>query len=139
MEEDYHALLSRCQMKLTRQRRIILEVITSLAGEHPTAEEIYQEVNKIMPEIGQATIYRSLDLFVRHNLIHKSHLKDGKYRYELFDKNQHFHHHFVCRKCGEISEIKEDLLQQLEADLESKGFQVEDHHLSFYGYCPNCR
>jgi len=37
------------------------------------------------------------------------------------------------------SEVKEDLLQQLEADLENKGFKVEDHHLSFYGYCPDCR
>ncbi len=138
MKEHCITILSRNQLRLTRQRKVILDVLEHTTGVHLSAEDIYHEVKKIMPEIGLATVYRSLELFARLDILHKNSFDEGKYRYELREENRHFHHHFICLSCNGIIEVKEDLLQQLEADMESKGFKVVDHSLNLYGYCPNC-
>jgi len=46
-------------LKITPQRRVILEL---LAGDdsHPTAEQIYQRVLSIMPDVSRTTVYNTL-------------------------------------------------------------------------------
>ena len=46
--------------KLTPQRRSILDIIIEKEGMHLTVEEIYDEVKKVCPEIGLATVYRTV-------------------------------------------------------------------------------
>lgn len=138
MDNILSGRLAENKLKMTQQRRLILEILEHNRGEHLTADDLYLEVKKAMPGIGLATVYRTLELLARLDIIHKSSFDEGKYRYEICQQTGHYHHHFVCLNCGGISEVKEDLLHQLETDLESKGFRVVDHTLKIYGYCPNC-
>ena len=57
--------------KLTPQRRAILDIIIDKEGQHLTAEEIYDEVKKICPDIGLATVYRTVLLLEEVNVIYK--------------------------------------------------------------------
>ena len=68
--------------KLTPQRRSILDIIIEKEGMHLTVEEIYDEVKKVCPEIGLATVYRTVLLFEELNVIYKLDLNDGCSRYE---------------------------------------------------------
>ena len=62
---DFDALkeeLKKKGYKLTPQRRAIVDTIIQNEGKHLTAEEIYDEVKKSCPEIGLATVYRTIIL-----------------------------------------------------------------------------
>ena len=126
--------------KLTHQRRNIVEVLLSANGQHMSSEEIYDIVKKDCPEIGLATVYRTLQVLDKLGYTNKLNLDDGCVRYELsLDKNAHNHHHLVCKKCSKIIEVEEDLLDQLEDVIKEKyGFDVENHDVKFNGYCSNC-
>jgi len=126
--------------KLTSQRQSVLDVIIEHEGEHLSTEEIYELVKAENPDIGLATVYRTLMLLDRMELVYKLDLDDGCSRYELNKhKEDHRHHHLICTKCGKVAEVEEDLLETLEEQiLKSKGFLVKDHRVKFYGYCKSC-
>ncbi|KPU28052.1 Fur family transcriptional regulator [Caloranaerobacter sp. TR13] len=127
--------------KLTTQRRIILDVILENQGKHLSPEEIYEKVRGKFPEIGLATVYRTLQLFEELNIIYKLNFNDGCSRYELnTNSGDHQHHHLICLSCGKVIEVQLDLLETLEEEIEKSGeFKIVDHNLKFFGYCKDCK
>lgn len=141
---DYNVLKDelKCKgYKLTPQRRAIVDAIIDSEGKHLTAEEIYDEVKKNCPEIGLATVYRTILLLEDIGIVSRLHLNDGCSRYELVHSNEtHRHHHLVCNECNGVIEVQDDLLEELEEDIESKyEFKILDHALKFYGICSDCQ
>ncbi|MGG5462397.1 Fur family transcriptional regulator [Clostridium sp. B9] len=141
---DFDALkeeLKKKGYKLTPQRRAIVDTIIQNEGKHLTAEEIYDEVKKNCPEIGLATVYRTIILLEEMGVIYKLDLEDGCSRYELaHDDEHHRHHHLVCNKCGKVFEVEADLLDELEEEIETKyGFKILDHTVKFFGICKDCK
>ena len=126
--------------KLTPQRRAIVDLIVSKEGEHLTAEEIYDEVKKMCPEIGLATVYRTVLLLEEIGFIFKLDLNDGCSRYELVHSEEtHRHHHLVCNNCKAVYEVKDDLLDELEDRIEQTySFKILDHSVKFFGICAKC-
>lgn len=124
--------------RLTGQRKAVLNVMMKNQGRHLSAEEVLWEARKSVPNIGIATVYRTLEKFASIDVVYKSIFEGGKYRYELVDQDKHHHHHMICLKCGNITEVSDDLLNELEANLEKEGYKIIDHELKFYGYCPKC-
>ena len=49
-------------LKVTNQRILILSVLEQNKGRHLTAEDIYELVTQEHPEIGLATVYRTIQL-----------------------------------------------------------------------------
>jgi Fur family ferric uptake transcriptional regulator len=132
--------LHSSRYKLTPQRQSILQVLEDQGDRHLSAEEIYEILREKPEDIGLATVYRTLDLFLELNIVHKVDFDDGRSRYELAPNQRHRHHHLVCLTCGQVIEVKEDLLNQLEETIEQEnGFLVLDHAVKFYGYCRECR
>ena len=127
--------------KLTPQRRATLDVILNNEGKHMSAEEVYLEVKKQCPEIGLATVYRTMLLLEEMDILLKHNFDDGRNRYELNHSDEdHNHHHLICQKCGTVLEVEEDLLESLESNIEKKyQFKVIDHNVRFVGYCNDCR
>jgi len=137
--KTYYQTLNHNQYRVTPQRKAILEVLEETRGMHMTAEDIYNEVKKANPKIGIATVYRTLELLARLDIVYKSMFDEGKYRYEFCEPEGHYHHHFLCHDCGAIIEVEEDYLNRLEAELERRGFKITDHNVQLFGYCPQCR
>ena len=126
--------------KLTPQRRAIIDIIIEKEGQHLTAEEIYDEVKKRCPDIGLATVYRTVLLLEEVNVIYKLDLNDGCSRYELVHSDEeHRHHHLVCNKCKRVYEVQDDLLEELEERIEKTyKFKILDHSVKFFGICSEC-
>ena len=126
--------------KLTPQRRAIVDIIIDKEGQHLTAEEIYDEVKKVCPDIGLATVYRTVLLLEEVNVIYKLDLNDGCSRYELVHSDEeHRHHHLVCNKCKKVFEVQDDLLEELEERIEKTyKFKILDHSVKFFGICSEC-
>ncbi len=120
--------------KLTPQRRETLKVIVENQGEHLNTEEIYELVRKDCPEIGLATVYRTLQLLEEMDIVSRINLDDGCSRYEIkTDDEDHQHHHLICQKCNKIIEVKIDLLEELEREIEKEyDFDIKDHKVKFF-------
>ncbi len=126
--------------KLTPQREATVQILLENT-EHLSAEEIYMLVKDKAPDIGLATVYRTLELLSELRIVHKLNFGDGVARYEITDDNEeHHHHHLVCLECGRLEEFEDDLLGEIEQKIEkTKEFQIIDHRLSFFGYCKECK
>ena len=142
-EEKIKGILKEKGLKVTRQRLVVLNALASKPDSHLTAEEIYDLVKTDSPEIGLATVYRTIQLFMELHLIDRINLDDGFVRYEIGDmgtkKNSHHHHHLICLSCGMVMSVEDDLLDELEAEIaRTTGFKVTDHEVKLYGYCKEC-
>ena len=139
-KERYLEIFRKNGYKLTTQRRVIFEVLYEDSCKHPSPEEIYDRVKDKYPEIGLATIYRTLQLMEDLGIVYKMNFNDGLSRYELCLSNAHQHHHLICMQCGRVEEVEIDLLEGLEASIEeNKGFQITDHSVKFFGICKSCQ
>ncbi len=141
--EQVKRLLKEKGLKVTNQRLLVLEAIASCPDEHLTAEEIFELVKLSYPEIGLATVYRTIQLLNELKLIDKISFDDGFARYEMGNtrdgEQKHHHHHLICLKCGRVISFRDDLLEELEQKIAcTAGFHVVDHEVKLYGYCEEC-
>lgn len=127
--------------KLTPQREATVQVLLENEEDHLSAEDVYLLVKEKSPEIGLATVYRTLELLTELKIVDKINFGDGVSRYDLRQEGAaHFHHHLVCIECGAVDEIQEDLLEEVEATVEAKWhFKIKDHRLTFHGICHRCQ
>lgn len=142
LREDFERILKEHGLKKTKQRVLVLEALASCGDEHLTAEEIYEIVKAEFPEIGLATVYRTIQLLSELGLVESIQLGDGYVRYEIGKiggTEAHHHHHLICLECGKIISFRDDLLDELEKQIkESVSFQVINHEVKLYGYCEAC-
>lgn len=118
--------------RITTQRESVLQHIKLIPQ---TAEEIHAQINK---QADLASVYRTLNLFVKNGIVRKVDFGDGKKRYELLDRQKH-HHHFVCNNCKSIRDFSSKFESRLIAEIQSKAnLKIEDHSIEFFGLCQNC-
>lgn len=127
--------------KLTPQREATVRVLLENEEDHLSAEDVYLLVKEKAPEIGLATVYRTLELLAELNVVNKINFGDGVSRFDLRQEGtDHFHHHLVCIECGAVDEIQQDLLGDVERIVETDWqFKVKDHRLTFHGICSRCQ
>lgn len=142
-EEKVKDLLREKGLKVTSQRLMVLNILSAHGDEHLTVEEIYDLAKEESPEIGLATIYRTVQVLLELHVIEKVTFDDGFARYELNGEETgsgHRHHHAICTQCGKVYSMETDLLDTLEKQVfESLGFEVTDHEVKLYGLCSACR
>jgi Fe2+ or Zn2+ uptake regulation protein len=120
--------------RTTWQRGTILRAIET-ATCHLTAEEIYRRARRRGRAIGLATVYRSLEAFVREGVVEPAYLGDGRVRYALAVNH---HEHLVCLRCGGWESLDACLVPQPPRRTGS-GFRVTGHRLTLYGHCARCQ
>ncbi|GAA3122015.1 transcriptional repressor [Planomonospora alba] len=135
-ETSWHEELRARGYRVTPQRQLVLEAVKAL--EHATPEEICTRVRETARGVNISTVYRTLELLEELGMVTHTHLGHGAPTYHLASDADHVH--VVCRVCGEISEVRPDLVQPLVDGLESElGFATDVHHLTVFGRCRNCR
>ncbi len=123
--------------KLTPQRHVVLKVIAS-SHDHLTPEIIYEKSRLEDPGIGRVTVYRTLDLLNKLNLVCRVHGEDGCRSYMMKRPTEH-HHHLVCSGCGRVVDFTNCSLVGMEKKLsQENGFDIKGHLLEFYGLCRDC-
>jgi Fur family ferric uptake transcriptional regulator len=116
---------------------MVLDVLHK-ADYHISAEEIFQQVKVVYPYANISTVYRTLELLKKLDLITEIDMGDGCIRYHLLEKGHH--HHLICSKCGKVIELPESLLVELKKKLEDNyQFQADIKHLALFGICSKCR
>lgn len=125
-------------LRSTKQRDIILDVFLA-THEHLSVEELYLKVRASHPGIGQATVYRTLKLFVEAGLAREMTFADGQTRYEHQLAGEH-HDHLICTRCNAIIEFEDETIERLQREIaERHGFLLTSHKMQLCGLCPACR
>ena len=122
-------------LKKSRQRDAILANLEN-RNDHPTADMIYMDIRKEIPNISLGTVYRNLSLLADLGEILRLSVS-GKA--ERFDGITNFHYHFVCRECNQILDLPMDYVSEIN-ELAQKAFpgEITGHDAFFYGICPDC-
>jgi len=120
----------------TKQREAILNVLRG-ADSHPTADWVYDEVRKLIPNISKGTVYRNLKTLRDIGEISELNLSGTVSRYEGKQEN---HYHFRCEKCGQVFDLEEPVNKELDDKVaKNTGFKVSYHQLEFRGLCKDCQ
>lgn len=122
--------------RLTSQRRLVLDVLRA-SNEHIDAETIYARARTRDPDIGLATIYRTLAVLKEMGLVEEHRLGEEHGHYEAKSEP---HYHFTCLGCGKVIEFDTPLMEQIQRKLsEQEGVSITSAHLHLSGYCAECQ
>lgn len=122
--------------RITKQRQAILNVLRSTTT-HPTADWIYEEVRKIIPNISLGTVYRNLGILKEMGELMEL---DFGSTFSRYDGNPTNHYHFCCNQCGHVYDLELTPLFNLEEEAAKQSEHIIKHHrLEFYGICKTCQ
>lgn len=123
-------------LRMTPQRMEIYREVAG-TGEHPDADTIFQRVRARLPHVSADTVYRTLASLEELGLVDRVDPVCGRARY---DANRDVHHHFVCTRCGTITDVylNEHQTLPLPEGLETFG-SADSVHLQIRGTCHPCK
>ena len=123
------------RVRKTIQQKLVLDAVKSLCN-HPTMDQVYEEVRRRYPEIGRATVYRNLLQLSEEGKIRSVTLPASPMRYE---ERTLTHYHFRCKKCDDIIDIDADLENAFEGKVKvPHGISIEAFNIVFTGLCHQC-
>ena len=120
----------------SKQRQAILNVLKGTKS-HPTADWVYEQVRKEIPNISLGTVYRNLKLMKEEGEILDLEMGGSLNR---FDGNNKNHYHFRCEQCGRVFDIDEPIDSGIDERVAHRtDFEVHYHRLEFHGLCIDCQ
>lgn len=119
--------------RVTAPRQRLLAAMSGL-GDRFTAEELAGAT----PDVGRATVFRTLRLMLRLGTVCQVVLDDGAVHYRLTSGGHH--HHISCSECGSVIDFASCDIDDLLGELSRRtGYAIEAHRLEVYGRCAACR
>jgi Fur family peroxide stress response transcriptional regulator len=129
--------LKESSNKLTPQRFVIARILAE-SEEHPSVEDIYNQLRRELPGISQATVYRNIMLLKSLGEVLEIGFAGGSTRYE--GKKPNPHPHVICLKCNKIVDPDLESLRDMTKEIiNESGFEIVTYRLDFFGICPECR
>jgi Fur family transcriptional regulator, ferric uptake regulator len=134
--EEVISRLRKSGHKVTPQRVVIIKTVLE-SREHLTPAELYEKIRRLDPEIGEVTIYRTLNILTEMGLLCMVHTGENTHSY--VSRPPEHHGHLICSQCGKVINFTDCNLSGLEKRLTGEtGFDIRDHRLDFFGNCREC-
>lgn len=96
---------------------------------HPSADEVWTRVTRRFPHVSRATVYNTLNLFVKKGLLRKFALTEGRVVYDPMTDD---HHHFIDEDSGEIHDVPWDAVKVTNVS-KLDGFEVREYQVLMRG------
>jgi Fur family ferric uptake transcriptional regulator len=99
----------------------------------------FKDLEEEFKDSDRVTLYRTLNAFTDHGVLHKIPDESGFATYGLChdtcdaDDHNHDHMHFKCNECGNI-ECLEEIIPQIKIP----GYKIEQADLILKGTCKSC-
>lgn len=119
---------------MTHARRIVHAALRR-RRDHPTADELWDEVRAELPSLSRTTVYRTLDTLVRVGAATRICHPGASARYDAVLER---HDHVVCAGCGDVRDVRSTALDGLPRP-RVPGFDIHEHSVYFRGTCHACR
>ena len=121
------------EQRYSRKREAIRQELLR-AKDHPGAEALYARLKPAFPDLSLGTVYRNLTAFLEGREVLRVATVNGV---ERFDGDLHPHAHFVCEKCGSVTDVESALPpESLANDLPGV---MRSYALTYYGVCDRCQ
>jgi len=133
--EELKTLLKEKGIKPTYQRLKILEYMSNNLNNHPTVENVYEELLKDIPTLSLTTVYNTLNNFLEQGLVYGVTITGTEVRYDFNTAN---HHHFLCKECGQIIDIDIECPYAEGKKNIVSGHRIDEIHGYFKGICKDC-
>jgi Fur family transcriptional regulator, ferric uptake regulator len=128
---DYEKELRRQGVRITRQRSIILAILSE-TEDHPDALEIFRRASAEDPSISLSTVYRTMKLLGDMGAIHRHAFEGGPSRFE--HAGGEHHDHLIDIETGDVIEFKSERIEQLQDEIaKALGYDIVHHRLELYG------
>ena len=123
-------------LRMTPQRVVLLRALSETRT-HPTADELYRAVRRELPTVSPATVYRNLQEMVHAGLISMLERAGGPVRYDAVADD---HHHFICTRCGGVTDVYLKAVDYALDKARSKGIpgRVDRAEIQLHGVCARC-
>ena len=113
-------------LRYTSQRQAVWDEIKK-SEEHRDAEDIYLQLKSNNHNVSRATVYRTIDVLVKNQMVRKMDLGDGRSLFEHRIDDEH-HDHMICLDTGKIIEFFDEELEDLQDKIAEKhGYKVVRH------------
>jgi len=119
-------VLQKEGLRFTRQRLAVWTEI-GISRKHRDADDIFISIRSKGVKVSRATVYRTIDVLVKNNLVRKLDVGDGKNRFESKIDEEH-HDHMICLETGNIIEFYNSRLEQLQEKIAlDNGYELVRH------------
>ena len=134
LEQKLEAWVEANELNRSEARVKILRAIVAQPG-HFRAGDVLEPLRGLYPEVGKATLYRNLPIFVECGILQEGPVdSDGQAFYEISDDDHH--DHLVCLDCHQIFEFHEEKIEDLQSQAAKRlGFSVRSHRHVVYAAC----
>ena len=126
-------------LKLTRPREVIVQkILSTKAGEHFSADELWEWLRRKDKSVSKATVYRTLNLLAQKKVVEEHDFGKGQKYYERMMERPH-HDHLICVHCGRIIEFENPQIESLQEEIaQHEDFVISYHSHKIFGACSHC-
>lgn len=133
--EDFERVCKAKGLRITHQRTEIFKALIRYS-DHPTTEDIFNQVRRRLKTISLDTVYRTIGIFEKYGLINKVPQIDNATRY---DHNLSSHHHLVCSRCHKIEDFYWPEFDRMKPPISVSGWgKIDVKHVVIDGLCSSC-
>lgn len=133
-------LLQQYGVRATRSREMLAEAILALKKRHFSVEDIMRFLAAAKKKVSRATIFRTINVYVKKNMLTTIDLGRDYRIYELARYNSRHHDHLYCMRCGRVIEFEQANIEKLQDEVcRRKKFKPFNHTLRIVGVCSSCR
>jgi len=137
-EEIKNRLMAGLKEKGYKQTSQRLEIVNLLSKDvtHPRAMDIFERVQKKVPQMSLSTVYYTLDILKKEGLIREIEFYDRDNRYDVNVSN---HLNLICKQCGKIEDFMLELSVSSQVVEKKTGFKPFQKRFEYYGFCKDCK
>lgn len=134
-EIDIKKVMKSKGLRITPQRFAVYANLLSRC-DHPTVEQILEDINQDLPISSKASVYSALNVLRTKGLVREVLLEEGVTR---FDAKTEPHHHFICEKCQTIVDLDWQTFDQILDNSLNSELKINSYEVTVKGVCKNCQ
>jgi Fe2+ or Zn2+ uptake regulation protein len=133
-DERAAVALRAAGLRVTRPRLAVHRALAHLGG-HRSADDVAATLDAAEASLPRTSVYNALEALRGAGVVKQMGAGTGAALYEVATD---WHHHFVCRRCGDVADVPCPIGVKPCMKPEVPGAEVDEAEVIYRGLCPQC-